>query len=171
ARELARLGGAAVRSLAAAARLCRALRPDLLHTNMEVVLDGALVGQALGIPHVLHYRGNTLDEPKLVFDALTWLWARTSARVFCISHATAALFERRGRAARVEVLYNPVDLAAFRAAPAREPVVRAALGAAGAGDLLVGTVGRVHPRKDLETFVRAAARVAAAVPEARFAVV
>jgi glycosyltransferase involved in cell wall biosynthesis len=32
-------------------------------------------------------------------------------------------------------------------------------------------VGRIHPRKDLETFVRAAARVAAAVPHARFAII
>jgi glycosyltransferase involved in cell wall biosynthesis len=32
-------------------------------------------------------------------------------------------------------------------------------------------MGRIHPRKDIETFVRACARVAAAMPQARFAVV
>ncbi len=48
--------------------------------------------------------------------------------------------------------------------------MRAALGAA-PGDLLIGTVGRIHPRKDVETFVRAAAVVARQRPDARFVVV
>ncbi|HTA17749.1 MAG TPA: glycosyltransferase, partial [Polyangia bacterium] len=86
-----------------------------------------------------------------------------------ISRATAAVFERRGRAAKVEVLYNPLDVAAFAGA-ARARDVRAALGADGAHPV-VGTVGRLHPRKDVETFVRAAALVAARLPAARFVVV
>jgi glycosyltransferase involved in cell wall biosynthesis len=167
--EAGRLAAGAVRSLPAMAALCRALRPDLIHTNMEVVLDGALIGRALGVPHVMHYRGNTLDEPKLVFDGLTWLWTRLSLRVFCISESTAAVFRARGRDRQVEVLYNPIDLAAFAAA-VRVESVRASLGAR-EGAPLVGTVGRLHPRKDLETFVRAAAEVAAEIPDARFAVV
>ena len=56
------------------------------------------------------------------------------------------------------------------AAAAASADVRAALGAA-PGDCLIGTVGRIHPRKDLETFVRAAARIAGAVPDARFVIV
>ena len=48
---------------------------DLIHTNMEVLLEGGLAARALRMPHVLHYRGNTLDEPKWVFDALVSLWA------------------------------------------------------------------------------------------------
>ena len=39
------------------------------------------------------------------------------------------------------------------------------------GSAAVGIVGRINPRKDLETFVRAAALVAERVPEARFVVV
>jgi glycosyltransferase involved in cell wall biosynthesis len=39
------------------------------------------------------------------------------------------------------------------------------------GQKLVGTVGRIHPRKDLETFIRAAARVSQADPTTRFAIV
>ena len=81
---------------------------------------GGARGTALGIPHVLHYRGNTLDA-RMVFDALTAVWTATADHVYCISRATAGVFERRGRTAKVEVLYNPVDVARFRAAarPAR----------------------------------------------------
>ena len=118
---------------------------------------------------MLHYRGNTLDRPKLVFDALAAVWTATADHIFCISGATAAIFERRGRAAKVEVLYNPIDVRVFRDA-SRSDDVRAALGA-GPGGRLVGTVGRLHPRKDLETFIRAAAQVVARHPDVHFVVV
>ena len=149
--------------------LARRLGASLIHTNMEVLLEGGLAARALGIPHVMHYRGNTLDHPRVVFDGLTALWTALADHVYCISRATAAVFEKRGRARKVEVLYNPLRVSAFAEA-ARSDEVRAALGATGRTPL-IGAVGRVHPRKDLETFVRAAALVSARVPEARFVVV
>jgi glycosyltransferase involved in cell wall biosynthesis len=157
------------RAAAHVAALARRVGAALVHTNMEVLLEGGLAARALGLPHVMHYRGNTLDRPPLVFDALTAVWTGLADHVYCISRATAAVFERRGRARKVEVLYNPVDVGAFAGA-ARDDGVRAALGA-GPADALIGTVGRIHPRKDLETFVRAAAEVAARLPRARFVVV
>lgn len=149
--------------------LARRIGAELIHTNMEVLLEGGIAARALGLPHVLHYRGNTLDRPKPVFDALTAIWTGTADRVFCISGATAQVFLKRGYDRNVEVVYNPVDLGRFKPAPG-SPEVRAALGA-GPDHTLIGTVGRVHPRKDLVTFVRAAARVAAVAPAARFVIV
>jgi len=149
--------------------IARRVGATLIHTNMEVLLEGGLAARSLGIPHVHHYRGNTLDEPRLVFDGLTAIWTALADHIYCISRATAAVFERRGRGAKVEVLYNPLDVAVFAGA-VRSSDVRAALGVTGDGPL-VGTVGRLHPRKDVETFVRAAALVGARVPAARFVVV
>jgi glycosyltransferase involved in cell wall biosynthesis len=157
------------RAVAAVARIARRVGAQLVHTNMEVLLEGGLAARALGIPQVLHYRGNTLDRPKWAFDALTAAWTATADHVYCISQATAAVFERRGRGAKVEVLYNPIDLGAFATATGANEV-RAALGC-GSGEILIGTVGRIHPRKDLETFLRAAATVATSADEARFVVV
>jgi glycosyltransferase involved in cell wall biosynthesis len=157
------------RSAVAIGALARKIRANLVHTNMEVLLEGGLAARALGLPHVLHYRGNTIDRPKWAFDLLVAAWTRASDRIFCISGATAEIFRRRGADGQVEVVYNPIDLERFRPGAASTEV-RAALGA-GPGQPLVGTVGRIHPRKDLETFVRAAARIAASTPEARFAIV
>ena len=167
--ELALLGPAILRGTASLVSLARRIGADLIHTNMEVVLDGALAARWLGLPHILHYRGNSLDEPRRVFDLLTRIWTGLSDRIFCISDATATIFTKRGRGAKVATLYNPIDLAAFAAAP-RSPEIRSALGA-GPDDILIGTVGRIHPRKDLETFVRAAAWAARGHPRARFAIV
>lgn len=161
-------------ALAAAAvrRIARRVGAQIIHTNMEVLVEGGLAARAMGIPHVLHYRGNTLDRPEWVFDALTATWTATADHVYCISHATANLFERRGRGAKVEVLYNPIDVRAFASAE-RSPEVRAALGCAPESEnqVLIGTVGRIHPRKDLETFLRAAAEIAADMTEVHFVVV
>jgi glycosyltransferase involved in cell wall biosynthesis len=167
--ELLRLSRSLATSVPEMIRLCRRVQPDLVHTNMEVAVDGCLVAHHLAIPHVLHYRGNTLDEPRLVFDLLVWFWASRSRRVFCISEATASLFRSRGRADRTEVVYNPVDLAAFAGAE-RDEVTRAELGAS-PGSLLVGTVARLHPRKDLETFIRTAALICQRSSQVRFVVV
>jgi glycosyltransferase involved in cell wall biosynthesis len=157
------------RAAAHLAALARRVGAALVHTNMEVLLEGGIAARLLGLPHVLHYRGNTLDEPRLVFDVLTAAWTGLADHIYCISRATAGVFERRGRAAKVEVLYNPLDARAFAEAR-RSDEVRGALGA-GPDELLVGTVARLHPRKDLQTFVRAAALVAAREPRARFVVV
>lgn len=150
-------------------KIAKRIDADLIHSNTEVTFEGGLASRTLSIPHVLHYRGNTFDHPKLAFDALVTIWNATADRIFCISEATAALFERRDRARKVEVLYNPVDVARF-AQTARSPEVRDALGAAGDGPL-IGTVSRIHPRKDLETFIRAAAAVVSRFPSARFTIV
>ena len=157
------------RATAAIAGLARTIGADLIHTNMEVLLEGGLAARALRMPHVLHYRGNTLDEPKWVFDALVAIWTATADQVFCISDGTADIFRRRRRDRKVEAIHNPIDLTRFAPGPFA-PDVRAALGAE-PGDRLIGTVGRIHPRKDLETFVRAAARIAAEVPRSRFVIV
>jgi glycosyltransferase involved in cell wall biosynthesis len=158
-----------VRGAAAVARIARRERVDLIHTNMEVVLDGAIASRRLRIPHVLHYRGNTNDEPKVVFDVLTRFWTATAEKVLCISDATAEIFRRRGLGAKVEVVYNPVDVEAFASAE-RSDEVRRQLGA-GPGELLVGTVGRIHPRKDVATFLRACALVGRERADARFVVI
>src|SRR5262245_31409686 len=48
------------RATAGLLAIARRVRPALIHTNMEVVLEGGVVARALRLPHVLHYRGNTL---------------------------------------------------------------------------------------------------------------
>ena len=87
----------------------------LIHTNMEVLLEGGLAARALRHPHVLHYRGNTLDRPKLgVRRADRGLDRRPPITSTASRARRRQVFERRGRAAKVEVLYNPVDVDALR---------------------------------------------------------
>ena len=43
-----------VRGVVAVARIARREHIDLVHTNMEVVLDGGLAARLLRLPHVMH---------------------------------------------------------------------------------------------------------------------
>jgi glycosyltransferase involved in cell wall biosynthesis len=157
------------RGIAMVTRLARRLRVDLIHSNMEVVLEGGFAARLLRVPHVLHYRGNTMDEPKVVFDVLAKLWTATADHIYCISKGTAKIFRSRGYEQNVEVMYDSIDLEAYRNAVASAEV-RASLGAR-PDQILVGTVGRVHPRKDMETFIRAAAVVGEEIQNVRFVIV
>ncbi len=157
------------RGIAHIARLISRIHPDLIHSNMETCLDGALAAKLRGIPHVLHYRGNTCDDPKPVFDALTRVWSGLSDSVVCISEATADIFRRRGIERNVLAVYDPVSVDTFAAAK-RDPNVRISLGA-GSGDVLVGCVARLNPRKAIDVFIRAAALSARRCPQARFVLV
>ena len=167
--DVALLGARFGRSSLRVAQIARRVKADLIHTNMEVLFEGGLAAKALRIPHVMHYRGNTLDEPKPVFDALVLAWTLLARKIFCISDATAWIFKVRRRDEKVEVLYNPIRIREIGAAE-RSERVRAELGASG-DELLIGTVGRIHPRKDLLTFVKACGVVGRSLPEARFVVV
>lgn len=162
----------APRLMHGAARVARIIRResiDVVHTNMEVVLDGAIACSLLRVPHILHYRGNTLDRPKRVFDVLTMFWTGTAERVLCISQSTAEIFQRRGLGAKVTAVYNGVELERF-AKVRRSPDVRHSLGASDT-DVLIGTIGRIHPRKDVATFLRAGALVSREIPSLRLVIV
>ncbi|WP_205961409.1 glycosyltransferase [Paracoccus endophyticus] len=79
--------------------------------------------------------------------------------------AASKMPDRRHHAVQIPSM---VDLAEFRP-EARDPV-RASLGIAG-DQILIGWVGRLDRKKRVEDFIRAAAIVASAEPQARFVVV
>ncbi|HZT54045.1 MAG TPA: glycosyltransferase, partial [Gaiellaceae bacterium] len=68
------------------------------------------------------------------------------------------------------VYFPPVDTDRFAPSPERRTTLRAELGIPAEAPL-VGTVSHLTPLKRLEDFVGAAARIAAAKPDARFVVV
>lgn len=78
--------------------------------------------------------------------------------------------ERGLRADHVHVVANGIDVERFRPNASGRREVRAAWGIA-PGAELIGAVGRLHPMKDLPTFVRAAAEVLRDRPGCRAVVV
>lgn len=108
---------------------------------------------------------------KAVYAALDRLSARRVDRFIVVSRALERLLvDGRGVApARVRLIPNGVELSAPR--PAAAPAaIRAALGV-GAGDRLIGAVGRLVWQKGFEHLIRAMPAVVGAEPAARLVIV
>lgn len=153
------------------ARLIRRHKIDLVHTNMEVVLQSGLAARLAGVPSVYHVRGTSFATPRRVCDAVVGAINRLSDEIIVISKAVGEIFYERGIRDKVSVIFNSLDPSAFdRVDAASVAVLRREL-AGGQNGSLVATVGRINPRKGLECFIRAAALVAREHVGVRFAIV
>lgn len=125
------------------ARLARRLDPSLMHSNsLSSHLAVALGGRFAGCLVVWHLR--EIIEPgrgRIVFN----LVGRLTAGMVAISEAVAASV----RHPQVFTVYNPVDEAPRKLPAARWDLPRP----------IVGYLGRLDPRKGLETLIEAAGMV------------
>src|SRR5204863_5573641 len=98
-------------------------------------------------------------------------WRRIDAGMV-VAHGAARWYrdEGFGPPVKMHVLWKGVDLAAFDAARTRAAALRPELGL-GAGDLAIGTVGRLAWQKGIDDLLAAVRLVRPVVPGARFFVV
>jgi glycosyltransferase involved in cell wall biosynthesis len=148
-------------------RTVRRHRPSLIHTNTMVVLGGALGARLSGVPHLWHVHEILAGSPRLarVYARLLSLLAQ---RVISNSQATRRSFDRwyAPLAPKHEVILNGVEETPRAPGHAREEL-RSALGMA-PDQPLVSLVGRVNSWKGQQVLVRAAGRLRARFPEARY---
>lgn len=159
--------GMARRQAAFAARLAGGWRPDLfhIHTSSYVSFYRKLAylteARATGAPVVLHLHGSDMAD----FHDAGGVHRRALVRALCEVSAVVCLSEAMARdvrawtdgRARVEVIYNPVDLRQFTSPP-RPPRERPTV-------LFMGLIGQ---RKGTWDLLEAVPAVLEAVPRARF---
>jgi glycosyltransferase involved in cell wall biosynthesis len=154
-------------------RLLRRIRPDLLHGYLDANLPALLVGRTLGRPVVWGIRSSSRDLTQLsrlsrmLLRVMAWLSPMVDVVIFN-SEAGRASYQAMGmRAPRMVVIPNGFDVDRFAPDAARGLGQREAWGVP-PGAPLIGIVGRLSPVKDHPAFLRAAARLAAEWPSARF---
>ncbi len=138
-------------------RLCRRLRPEVLHAqHIPMLMLCFWPAWLAGVRHFVvteHTDQQLLGEP----DVRNWLrrYARRLSRITVIHEGLARyLVDEIGIPAdRVRVIVNGVDSERFRPTPP-DSAVRHRLGLAD-NRVLVGCVARLHPDKDHATLVRA----------------
>lgn len=162
-----KLAGMGVRQARFVARLARGWRPDVFHIHLSSYvsfyrkLTYFEEAHATGRPVLVHLHGSDMadfhDAGGAHRRALEWMLRRAAA-VVCLSEAMGRDVRAwMGDRARVEVVYNPVDLDLFTspARPARAaPTV-----------LFMGLIG---DRKGTWDLLEAAAMVRRRAPSARF---
>lgn len=152
----------------------RAQRPDVLHGYMGVANELAAVFAVLnGCKSAWGLRASNMDLGE--YDRLAQVsfrlgaWCSRFADVIIVnSEAGRAYYASHGyRADAMHVVPNGIDCTRFQPDEAARTRVRAEWGIA-PRERLVGLVARIDPMKDHETFLRAAALVAAKHPDVRF---
>ncbi|HWF86438.1 MAG TPA: glycosyltransferase, partial [Vicinamibacterales bacterium] len=151
--------------------------PDLVQTWLyHADLVGGLAARcaAIGAPVVWNIRNSTLDAfssrprtfrvVKACASVSTWL----PDAIICCSHNASSLHAAVGYARqKLTVIPNGFDLATFRPNPAARAAIRHELGIPDRAPV-IGVIGRFDPQKDFRTFVDAAGRLHAILPEAHF---
>jgi glycosyltransferase involved in cell wall biosynthesis len=167
-----------IRALFGLYRVIRDFQPSVVHTHAaKAGLLGRVAARLAGVPVVVHtYHGHVLrgyfgPVKTAVFRGLEALLSHLSDALIAVSEAVKQDLVALGvaRAEHIRVIALGLDLERFTLELPRG-VLRAAPGVAAEAPL-VGMVGRLVPIKDVPTFLRAAALVRAARPDARFALV
>jgi glycosyltransferase involved in cell wall biosynthesis len=126
----------------------------VLHANsIRAGIVLALARPAPRAASVVHVRDCL--PPGTVTRATMRLIAASADVIIANSRYTAASVLASAPGARVDVVYNPVDLARFDPARIDREAARSALGGAGRSALLLGVVAQLTPWKGQETAIRA----------------
>jgi glycosyltransferase involved in cell wall biosynthesis len=142
---------------------CRRAGIQIIHTSdkKRAVMLTSLLHRLTGIPFVYHIHNNFADYPA------NRAALRRAAAIIANSADMRQDFVRAlgPGLERIRVIYNGLDADEF--APGLPSGLRVELGVA-PNAVLIGVVSRLAPDKGQETFIRAAARVAAREPRAQF---
>lgn len=156
------------------AAVVRAERADVLHAYMDANVFAAVARPLFPrVKVVWGIRSAQSDFRRYgvlerVYPKLERLVSRGADAVIVNSTAAARQAVSNGvRPSRVVVIPNGIDCQRFRPDPEGRERTRRRWGLA-PGDAVVGMVARLDPVKDHTNFLRAASRVAAARPQARF---
>ena len=148
------------------ARLCRSAGIQVIHSSdkKRSVILASLLHRLTGIPYIYHIRDHYIDHPGNRRAVM-----RAAAIVANSGDMKRDFIEVHGPAMeRIRVIHNSVDTDEY--APGKPSSLRQELAVA-PETVLIGTTCRVSPEKDQETFLRAAARVAAQEARAFFVIV
>lgn len=169
------MDGKAVKAVRA---LLKRYQPDILYCHSSKAGGiGRLAALGLHIPTVYNPHGWAfgMDGPRLKAQLYLWierLLGLVTERIVTISNyeKLVAVEHRVAPAGKMCTIFNGIDVDGVRREARQTTATRAALGIP-ADAWVVGMVGRISRQKAPDTFVRMAARVKKAVPEAWFMIV
>jgi len=153
-------------------RLCRRLRPRIVHSRNRSGLDALLPARLAGVRYRVHgehgWDVGDLHGESWKLMLLRRLHAPLVSRYITVSKDLERYLIRRvGVAARrVTQIYNGVDTERFAPA-ADKPTGLLPASLAGTDLVVIGTVGRIQAVKDQATLLRAFAALQSARPESR----
>jgi glycosyltransferase involved in cell wall biosynthesis len=157
-------------------RLVRKIKPDLIqgwmyHGNLAAQIAGMCAARQTPILWSIHCSIHSLTFEKRMTTAVVRLCAplsKLASSIVFVSRTSQAQHKAKGYlTANSLVIPNGIDTTLFAPSKEAHASVRSELGLP-SDALLIGAIGRSHPMKDHENFLRAAARISEAHGDVHF---
>lgn len=145
-------------------RLCRQLRPTIVHSRNQSGLDALLPARLAGVPHCIHgehgWDVDDLNGERVKPALLRRMHSPLVDRYITVSRDLRNYLVQRVRISsrRVTQIINGVDTVRF-CPPSTRSQQLLPEGFAGPNAMVIGTVGRLQAVKDQETLLQAFARL------------
>jgi len=159
--------------------LCEEMRArniSLVHTNSNMILEGALAAKLAGLHHVhvvhIPFQANLpiFQRLPLAPASFAQLMGDLSTRMIAVAEPVAQSISPPVPREKIRVIHNGIELSNYAGARERaDGAFRRELGIPATAPLVTG-VGRLHPDKGFEYFVEAAAVVRQSLPDAHFVI-
>jgi glycosyltransferase involved in cell wall biosynthesis len=155
-------------------RACRRYRFDLVHTHTaKPGFIGRIAARLAGTPCVVHtiqgfgFHNYSGRRERLFYSNLEWLAGHFCDLAISVNREdrATALDMRLIKPSKIVTVTNGVDTSRFQA-PFDRAAFRRSLGLA-EDEVLVGSIGRMWPQKDPQTFIEAARLIADQRPKVR----
>jgi glycosyltransferase involved in cell wall biosynthesis len=144
-------------------KICRQKNIDLIYSNTTGVIVGTFLARKLRIKHIWHVH-EILEKPFLLYRVLSRLLNQKQNRVLVVSMAVKKHWSKHVEPGRITVLYNGVDHWLFND---KETGFRKEFGISNEA-VVIGMMGRVHPWKGQDYFLRIAGILHKQFPETIF---
>lgn len=131
-------------------RLIKEHQITVVYTNTTSVLIGAVLARVLGIRHIWHVH-EIITSPKPFLRFTGFMVNRLSSKVIVVSDAVKQHWQKLISARKLVRIHNGIDAGRFQS---RESL-RHEL-ALPEGSVVLGTIGRIHPWKGQDYFLKIA---------------
>jgi len=138
------------RSLKQLKRVVRDRNPRIIYSNTTAVLIGAFLAKSTGITHVWHIH-EVITKPRVLFRVIATLVNRCSDRVIVVSNSVYEYWKPFVSPTKLDRIYNGIS----RQETTDNGSIKKDLGLH-SDDLLLGTIGRIHPIKGIDYFIEIA---------------
>lgn len=134
---------------------------NLLYSNTTAVLAGAFAAKQMGIPHIWHIH-EIVQKPFFLFRGLSFLLTNYADKIIVVSQAVHQHWAKYIPKHKLHLIYNGINPKPYQQVRAKKNPNQ---------PLVIGMIGRVHPWKGQDYFLRIAAELIHIFPQLQFKMV
>lgn len=161
-------------------RLIKSLRPMIIHTHGGTAGFYGRLGamflkecKTVHTYHGIHYLNHEMTFKKRFFRFIDKLFLLLTDRIICVAKSDFDSGVKAGVVipGKTEVIYNGIEIEAYKGGQKKEDSIQAIISGEKEGEIIIGSIGRLHVQKGYSFLVEAAYELIKKHPYLRFHIV